>query len=287
MSYGFTEIDHVLGSAVDPQRGGEKYERLGFTVTPLSVIEGLGVGNRMVLLEPLTTNTANFIECMGIMDRARVPATMAQLLDGSEGIRSMVLSGPDARASYVQLKRDGIEFLPPLDLEREWSLPSGEILRPAFLVTLPAPAPLRFNFCQYHNLHCYLRTEWLAHENGAQHLSGVLAIADNAEAAVRPFETVFAAAAHRRDGIFSVSPGQVQLRIGDQSALRTLIPDEWLGAVDGIRYVGFEVKVSSFVALRALFVHRGVNFIEHGQALVVAPQEACGNVVRFIESDRA
>ncbi len=149
MSYGFTEIDHLLGSAVDPQRGGEKYERLGFTVTPLSVIESLGVGNRMVLLEPLTANTANFVECMGIVDRARVPAAMAQLLEGSEGIRSMVLSGPDAGASYAQLKRDGFEFLPPLDLEREWSLPSGEILRPAFLVTLPAPAPLRFNFCQY------------------------------------------------------------------------------------------------------------------------------------------
>ena len=287
MSYGFTEIDHLLGSAVDPQRGGEKYERLGFTVTPLSVIESLGVGNRMVLLEPLTANTANFVECMGIVDRARVPATMAQLLEGSEGIRSMVLSAPDARASYAQLKRDGFEFLPPLDLEREWSLPSGEILRPAFLVTLPAPAPLRFNFCQYRNLHCYLRTEWLAHENGAQHLSGVLAIADDAEAAARPFEKVFAAAARRQDGIFSVGPGQVQLRVGDQAALRALIPDEWLGEAHGVRYLGFEVKVSSLVALRALFVHRGINFIERGQALVVAPQEACGSVIRFIEPDRA
>ncbi len=42
MSYGFTEIDHLLGSAVDPQRGGEQYERLGFTVTPLSIIESIG-----------------------------------------------------------------------------------------------------------------------------------------------------------------------------------------------------------------------------------------------------
>jgi hypothetical protein len=285
MSYGFTEIDHLLGSAVDPQRGGEKYERLGFTVTPLSIIESIGVGNRLVLLQPVTADTASFVECMGIVDRARVPPTMAELLGGSEGIRSMVLFGPDARASYSQLKRDGFEFLPPLDLEREWTLPSGEILRPAFLVTLPAPAPLRFNFCQYRNLHPYLRTEWLAHENGAQHLTSVLAIADNARAAVKSFETVFARSARNSDGIFSVGPGKLQLRVGNQAALRALIPDEWLGETQGVRYLGFEVKVASLAALRTLFVRRGINFIERSQALVVAPHEACGNVVRFIESE--
>jgi hypothetical protein len=287
MSYGFTEIDHLLGSAVDPQRGGEEYERLGFTVTPLSIIESIGVGNRMVLLRPLTANTANFIECMGIVDRARVPPTMADLLGGSEGMRSMVLSGPDARASHAQLKRDGFEFLPPLDLEREWTLPSGEILRPAFLVTLPAPAPLRFNFCQYRNLQPYLRAEWLAHENGAQHLSSVLAIADNAEAAVKPFEVVFARQARNRDGIFSVGPGKVQLRVGNQAALRSFIPDEWLGETRGVRYLGFEVMVASLAALRALFVRRGINFVERSHALVIAPQEACGNVLRFTESEAA
>jgi hypothetical protein len=210
---------------------------------------------------------------------------MADLLGGSAGMRSMVLSGPDARASHAQLKRDGFEFLPPLDLEREWALPSGEILRPAFLVTLPAPAPLRFNFCQYRNLQPYLRAEWLAHENGAQHLSSVLAIADNAEAAVKPFETVFARPARNRDGVFSVGPGKVQLRVGSQAALRAFIPDEWLGESQGVRYLGFEVMVASLAAVRTLFVGRGINFIERSQALVVAPQEACGNVLRFIESE--
>jgi hypothetical protein len=224
---------------------------------------------------------------MGIVDRARVPPMMAELLGGSEGMRSMVLSGPDARTSHTQLKRNGYEFLPPLDLEREWTLPSGEILRPAFLVTLPAPAPLRFNFCQYRNLQPYLRTEWLAHENGAQHLTGVLAIADNAGVAVKPFETVFARPARTRDGIFSVGPGKVQLRVGNQAALRAIIPDEWLGENRGVGYFGFEVMVASLAALRTLFVRREIRFVERSQALVVAPQEACGNVIRFIESEPA
>ena len=53
MSYGFLEIDHLLASG-DPEIGGAAYERLGFTVTPISVIGPLGVANRLVLLRPLS-----------------------------------------------------------------------------------------------------------------------------------------------------------------------------------------------------------------------------------------
>jgi hypothetical protein len=284
MSYGFSEIDHLLSSSTDPQRGGERYERLGFTVTPLSVITNLGVGNRLLLLRPMTPGTANFFECMGIVDRGRVPASMADLLSGAEGIRSMVLSGADARGSHALLARDGYPFAAPLDIEREWRLPSGEILRPAFLVTLPAPAPLPFNFCQYRTLHYYLREEWLVHANGARHLTGVFALAEEPRTVARYFEAVFSATAVVRNGLYSVGPGKVQLQIGNRAALRALIPDEWLGRLLEPRYLGFEVEVRSLAALRSLLLDRGVRFVEHSDAVVVAPEEACGNVLRFYEA---
>jgi len=287
MSYGFSEIDHLLSSSTDPQRGGESYVRLGFTVTPLSVITNLGVGNRLLLLRPLTPDTANFFECMGIVDRGRVPPAMADLLSGAEGIRSMVLSGADARSSHALLARDGYPFAPPLDIEREWRLPSGEILRPAFLVTLPAPVPLSFNFCQYRTLHYYLREEWLVHANGARHMTSVFALAEDPRTASRYFERVFSATAVVRNGLWSVGPGKVQLRVGDRAALRALIPDEWLGRLPEPRYVGFEVEVASLAALRSLLLDRGVRFLDHGEAVVVAPEEAGGNVLRFYEARNA
>jgi hypothetical protein len=286
MSYNFAEIDHLLGSYPDPQQGGDLYERLGFTVTPLSVIENLGVGNRLVLMQPMAPRTANFFECMGVVDPQRAAAPMAKLLSGPAGIRSMVLSGPDARGSQALLARDGYPCAPPLDLRREWRLPSGETLHPAFLVTLPAPVRLPFNFCEYRTLDCYLRPQWLEHVNGALHLTGVLALDNEPETGARYFEKVFSGTAVRHGDLFSVGPGRVQLRIGSQLGLRALVPLEWLAGSEP-RYVGFEIEVRSLAALRALLAGRGVEFIERAGAIVVAPDEACGNILRFHETHAA
>ena len=284
MSYGFLEIDHLLASG-DPQLGGAQYERLGFTVTPLSVIGNLGVANRLILMRPLTPGTANFFECMGVVDAARAAGNpMGRLLSGEPGVRSMVLSGPDALASFEALARDGFPFAKPLDIEREWRLPDGEVLRPAFSVTLPIGEPLQFNFCTYRTLHYYLREGWLRHENGAMHLTKVFAIAARPESVARYFERVFGHASRREREMYAVAPGKCELHVGSASALAHALPERWLPKDAGAgRYVGFEVQVASLEALRRLFVERGVDFVEHDAALAVAPHDACGNVVRFVE----
>lgn len=288
MTYGFFEIDHLLASAVDPYRGGDQYERLGFTVTPISIIESLGVGNRLVLLRPLTDGTAAFFECMGVVDPEHVAPAMASLLDGHEGIRSMVLASSDVDASREKLLIDGHTCDPPIDVEREWELPSGEVLRPAFRVTLPVEAPLRFNFCSYRTLHLYLRDAWLRHDNGARHLTDVFAVAHDAASVAGYFERIFASSAARENGIHSVGPGRVRLRIGDRASLQRFLPGEWLPAAgDAARYAGFGVEVESLPALRALLDGRGVELREHGGAICVAPRDACGNIIRFTEAGRA
>lgn len=287
MGYGFTEIDHLLASARDPRAGGEQYERLGFTVTPLSVIENLGVGNRLVLMQPLAPHTANFFECMGVVDPARADTPMGRLLSGPEGVRSMVLSGPDAMDSYYRLARGGFPFQPPMDIKRDWRLPSGEILTPAFLVTVPIAAPLGFNFCQYRTLHYYLRDEWLRHTNGAISMTKVFAVAADARGVADYFAKVFAKPHSTVNGAFAVGPGVMQLVVGDRTSLRNFIPAHWVNdAPDRPRYVGFEVTVASLTEVHMLLAARNVEFVEHGDALVVAPKEACGNVLRIVEHRR-
>jgi hypothetical protein len=288
MSYELTEIDHLLASG-DPHAGGAQYERLGFTVTPISVIEGLGVANRLILLTPMTPGTANFFECMGVVDAARAAANpMGALLAGPPGVRSMVMGTNDAQASYEALARDGYPFGKPIDVEREWRLPDGEVLKPAFRVTLPAEGPLRFNFCQYRTLHYYLREQWLRHENGARHLTAVYAVADGAGAVARHFEKTFSSKARELGGVHSVTPGAVELRVGSPAALSSLIPAKWLpDSAPAPRYVGFEVQVESLIKMGELLRARGIEHAEHGGALVVAPPEACGNALRFVERRKA
>jgi len=282
VTYGFTEIDHLLTAAIEPQSAGEQYERLGFTVTPLSVIENLGVGNRLVLLRPLSPGTANFFECMGVVNRSCVPPMMASLLSGPPGVRSIVLSGPDARTSQAALARDGYPIAAPLDLKREWVLPDGEILTPSFLVTLPSQTPLPFNFCQYRTLHYYLRETWLVHSNSARHLRGVLAISDEPAELARYFEPIFASRASIQNGIYELGPGKVRLRIGDRAAMSGLVPQEWLPQhISGAHYFGFEIEVDSLSTVRALLAERCIGFKEHGGAIVVGPMHACGSALRF------
>lgn len=285
MSYGFLEIDHLL-AADDPNVGGSRYERLGFTITPLSIIEELGVANRLVLLHPFTKGTANFFECMGVVDSVRATGNpMGALLAGEAGIRSMVLSSADAQASFESLSSDGFPFDRLIDVEREWELPDGEVLKPSFRVTLPIDAPLRFNFCEYRTPELYLRDAWLRHENGARHLTKVFAVADDPAAVAHYFERVFAGKSRHCGAMYSVAPGGCELHVGNAAALGDIVPTRWVPHdCAAPRYVGFEVQVQSLATVHDLLRTRDVEFEECGTALIVAPGEACGNVLRFVET---
>jgi len=67
MSALIPDIDHLMCGVSDPQKAGETFEKLGFTVSPLSVIPSFGLANRCVLLTPRTTDRGNKGRC-GIGD---------------------------------------------------------------------------------------------------------------------------------------------------------------------------------------------------------------------------
>lgn len=285
MSYGLLEIDHLL-TAVDLDESESAYERLGFTLTPISVITDIGVANRLALFRPLTPGAANFIELMDVIDESRAVGTaMGELLSGSPGIRSMVLCSPDAQHSYATLARDGFGFSAPIDIERQWELPDGEVLQPSFRVTLPIDAPLRFNFVQYRTLHYYVRPAWLEHENGAMHLTRVFALSSDPQSAIRYFERVFGAQARLVRGLHQVGAGRCLLSIGDREALSLQLPQRWLSSANPApMYVGFEIQVRSLSSLATLLSRRSIDCVRLGQALLVGPDRGCGNIIRFVES---
>lgn len=283
------EIDHLLGACEDAERGGAAYERLGFTVTPLSRIDSLGVGNRLVLLRPRTPGTASFIECMGVTRPDGVDPAMARMLRGPEGIRSLVLAADDVHAACRGLRAVGIEMPEPLEITRQWTLPSGESLQPAFAVTVPTEAGLRFNVVQYRNIAPYTRAEWLVHANGAQHLREVYAVVaeSDAAAALARFERVFGAAAQHTPLGPRFTPGTVGLTLLSPAVAGRVLP----GVVPSpssaatTRYVGVELAVRSLPLLRALLRRNGVPSTDLGSAVVTPPTSGCGVSVRFVEAD--
>ena len=218
-SFGINDIDHVVAAVDDADRAGESFARMGFTVTPLSMLHNVGVANRLVLLQPPSPGAANFFEVMSPLHQHPVAPGLHPHLVGTSGYRWIVLSGADAVRTHRDLVRDGYSFAPPVAVKRDWQLSDSEVLHVAFDVLLPTDAPLPFNFCAYHTLEHYLRPEWLSHPNGARSMTDILCMVDQPEPFLSYFERLFNATRRRRlRGIDAVTPGGVALLVGDQAS---------------------------------------------------------------------
>src|SRR5688500_9391837 len=119
-------IDHLLTFVRDLDEAARFFDRLGFTLTPESRIEAMGIANRLILFPDASDGSANFIELMSVFDESRLPPAMAVLLSGDEGIKSMVLSLGDVEKARTHFVALGCPFGPPIHVRREWRLSDTE-----------------------------------------------------------------------------------------------------------------------------------------------------------------
>jgi hypothetical protein len=217
--YGINDIDHVVAAVDDADRAGEAFARMGFTVTPLSLLHNVGVANRLVLLQPRSPGAANFFEVMSPLPQYPLAPGLRPHLVGASGYRWIVLSGADAERTHRELVRDGYAFAPPVSVKRDWQLSDSQVLHVAFDVLLPTDAPLPFNFCAYHTLEHYLRPEFLCHPNGARSMTDILCMVDHPDQFLSYFERLFGVTRRARFlGIHAVTPGGVALLVGDRDS---------------------------------------------------------------------
>jgi Glyoxalase-like domain len=277
MKNGIAEIDHLLTKVEQPDLAAERFIRLGFTVTPMSNIESMGLCNRLVLFEPLSDCSANFIELMGVTNSARVPPGMADLLHGPEGIRSMVMATTDAHAARAELVANGYPFGDVHHIAREWVLPDQR-LQVEFDVLLPVPAPFAFNVCRYFSRQHYIRPEWTRHANGIRHLDAVYCIANEPRQAVRFYEDLFGVVAAGSDEQgWHVSPGQVQLTV--------FSPEMWekkfgVPAVTG--FAGYRLRSNDLATTRAFLSRTGIELLDGPNGdICLPPASMLGNLVHI------
>jgi len=189
-------IDHLLTFVHDLDEAARFYDRLGFTLTPESRIEAMGIVNRLILFADASDGAANFIELMSVFDAERLPPAMAALLSGEEGIKSMVLSFGNvekARAHFVAL---GCPFGPPAHVRREWQLSATESVWPEFDVLLPVDDVITFNGCRYYNVELYRQPAWTSHRNGASAFDRIDCAAADPQAAASRLADILGAEAN-------------------------------------------------------------------------------------------
>lgn len=280
MTRTIAEIDHLLTYVAEPDAAAALFSRMGFTLSPVSRIDAMGITNYLVLMQPGNPGSANFIELMGSHDRDRLPPPMVRTLSGEQGIKSIVLHAPSAAAAHGVLTELGFAPVPPMHVRREWVIGPGQSVFPEFDVILPVDAPLVFNACQYHNVDLYLRPDWLTHANGARRMSCVFAAADRPEAVVAPLARLFGCDVREQDGALVVSPGTVDLAVMTPDAAATRFG---ISAAAGTRYLGYAVDVASLDTLAACLRRGDVEYRPTGEGALVSPETGLGNVILFRE----
>ena len=209
------ELDHFLCKVERADRAANAYEAVGFTTTPLSRLNGLGVENCLVAFNSPQAGCANFIELLSIAEPDEMKPGMRQLLTHGDGIRSLILSGPDATAAKPELDAEGYAFGDPVYVERDWITRSGRVLRPNFTVLPPLGDLWSFAYCEFGDPSPYYDREWVSHENGVTGVAGILATADVPEAKAAEFARLFNVSVNQDEyGFYCAAPGQVALKIG-------------------------------------------------------------------------
>jgi hypothetical protein len=184
-------IDHLVLAVRDLDAAAQRYESLGFTLTPRAQHnDRMGTSNRLVQLAG-----GNFIELLEV-DR---PETMTphdftaspkifsfgahnrDFLKRREGLSAMALSGSDNRADAAAFARDGIGDFRPFDFERQATLPDGSKVTVAFglaYAASPDMPDIFFFTCHNKTPEYFWKPAFQEHANGARRIAAVYLAAE-------------------------------------------------------------------------------------------------------------
>lgn len=279
-----SEIDHLLTFVRDGEAAAEKFRQLGFTLSPVSQIESMGIVNQMVLFKDAPFGSANFIELMSVSDSARLPSVMGRLLSGEERIKSMVLSTQDAQICHAHLTSIGLPFAPPVHIRRAWALGDGTSVFPEFDVILPADAGLTFNACRYYNADLYTRADWTTHANTVTGLEAVICVADEPVELAHRFSRILDAPIIQAGPALRVAPGRMALEIWPSHAVANRF-----GATrpehTSVSFLGYRLQAAD-LRIAAQFAHgAGVSMIESECGFLLSPDAMFGNIVEVVTAD--
>ncbi|MEO4043486.1 VOC family protein [Hoeflea sp. CAU 1731] len=273
-------IDHLMIHVADSEQAGAVFERLGFVVTPKSDLPGLS--NRLICFgdTPYERGVCNYIELMSLDDAAIAPPPMPRLLK-EYGPVSTVLSVDDAHAVHARLIAEGIKIGPVLDLQRDWTLPDGSVVTPAFSVAIPelGQAPVYWNYCLHKTAQHYIRLEFTEHPNTALSFDEVYLAVDDPDAAAAHYVEHWLA---QREGDRLLLPEGPALRLMSRDKIGAVLPVELVASDSpGIKAMG--VTVNDLAKAQAVIRKTGVSTITLENGFAVKADDAAGCALLFEE----
>jgi hypothetical protein len=183
-------LDHVGAITRDLAAGAERWERLGFTLSPLSRQRG-GVPGKQGMHPWASANRCaifrkGYLELIGIVD-ASAHNPWRHFLERFEGLHVAALRCGDAEQAYARLHAEATFLDPPIARERKLTYRGAEhTMRFRNIFSRDAECPEgRYIVIEHQTPELLWQEELLAHENGALGLEEVFIVSDDPAVAGR------------------------------------------------------------------------------------------------------
>ena len=283
-----TCLDHLGVYAEDAQALHGAYERLGFTLTPLSRQSGrlaadgplvpFGTANRCAML------AEGYLELLAVMDPAAPLNGADRFLARYAGAHIVALGMEDEGGNLRRLRAGGLDVAGVLPLERrvDASDPASPLARFARLPLPDAPEG-RIQLVRHLTPELLWRPEWTTHANRAEALDGaIIAVEHPAESAARFSRLAGVPVTPDRAGGFRLDLPRGWVRLLPASALAAVLP-----AVDApalppaLPWVAAAVIRTSDGADAARALAAGLPHREAPDGLLILPQAAGGLALVF------
>ncbi|WP_350334042.1 VOC family protein [Coralliovum pocilloporae] len=282
-------LDHVVLAVQDLDRAAERYEALGFSVTPRGE-HPWGTANRLVQLdgfffEILTADRPNLI-ADGAGKTFSFGGFNRDVLARYEGGSMLVVESRDAAKDRSDFETLALDVCEPFGFEREAVGPDGSVRKVAFDLTFVRDAlspDMMFFTC--HNLYPenFWKSDYQTHANGACSVTGVVLTAAE-PASHHEFLGGFSGQREMRatslgleletprGQIAAVTPSAAQVLYGLQSHEQT---------GEGLFLQAIRVGVRDLAALCSIVEKSGIGFSEFRDTLVIQPADLFGTGLIF------
>lgn len=252
-------IDHIVLAVDSLDSAAQRYEALGFTLTPRAAHKDcMGTCNRLVQFK-----SENYIELLEVdrphmLDEHAFDADPPRFSFGAHnrafvqkhnGISMLVFASDDARADVEAFRSKGLQAYAPFDFERQAKQPDGSQVTVAFslgFVTSPNMPEIAFFVCQHRSPQYFWRPQFQRHENGAQAIVTIYLAADNPGAHADFLGGLFGGVVTPIEAGIRVACGEYQeIVILEPQRIQDIVPGTTVPIGSGPALVGVALKSKS------------------------------------------